>query len=73
MIGGGANADYLNTITARSTKRIVYAVPTDATAIGNLTAQMISAGIFKELKEARECISRSWDIKVFTPDEKGEK
>ena len=73
VIGGGANADYLNTLTARATKRIVYAGPAEATAIGNLTAQMISAGIFKGLKEARECISRSWDIKVFMPDGKGEK
>lgn len=65
VIGGGANADYLNQLTANATKRTVYAGPTEATAIGNLIVQMIHAKVFNDLKEARECISKSFSIKEF--------
>ncbi len=56
IVGGGANADYLNHLTAKYTKRPVYAGPTEATAIGNLTAQMIRAGEYKSLTEATQCL-----------------
>lgn len=67
IIGGGANADYLNQITASATGRSVSAGPTEATAVGNLAVQMMAAGIFKDLKEARECIRQSFEIKTFRP------
>lgn len=70
IIGGGANADYLNKLTSRAAKRTVYAGPTEATAIGNLAVQMISAGIFKDLKEARKCVAESFQVKEYQPDEK---
>lgn len=44
IVGGGANADYLNRLTAAECKRKVIAGPTEATAIGNLAAQMIAQG-----------------------------
>ncbi len=62
VIGGGANADYLNELTAKFTGREVLAGPTEATAIGNLAVQMIAAGEFKDLKAARQCIMESFDI-----------
>lgn len=65
IVGGGANADYLNRLTARYTKRPVYAGPTEATAIGNLTAQMIKAGEYGSLREAREAIFHSFEIKEY--------
>ena len=68
IVGGGANAEYLNLLTARETGRTVYAGPTEATAIGNLAAQMIEGGEFKGLKEARECIFRSFEIKTYKPE-----
>lgn len=71
IIGGGANADYLNQLTANATKRNVYAGPSEATAIGNLTAQMMKDGVFKSIKEARKCIFNSFDIKIYRPE--GEK
>ncbi len=65
IVGGGANADYLNRLTARYTKRTVYAGPTEATAIGNLAAQMIRAGEFGGLTEAREAVFRSFEVKEY--------
>lgn len=65
VIGGGANAAYLNELTAKYTGKEVLAGPTEATAIGNLTAQMIAAGEFEGLKDARTCIFESYEIKKY--------
>lgn len=65
IVGGGANADYLNQLTAICTGRPVYAGPTEATAIGNLIAQMIKAGEFKTLSEARNAIFHSFSVKKY--------
>lgn len=62
IVGGGANADYLNRLTAKATGIPVYAGPTEATAIGNLAAQMMSDGVLKNLVDARECVFKSFDI-----------
>lgn len=62
IVGGGANADYLNRLTARETGKTVYAGPAEATAVGNLTAQMIQGGEFAGVAEARDCIFRSFEI-----------
>ncbi len=67
IVGGGANADYLNQITAKATKRDVWAGPGEATAIGNLIVQMMAQGEFKNLKEARQCVSESFEIKKYKP------
>ena len=65
VVGGGANAQFLNELTAKKTGRTVYAGPTEATAIGNLAAQMIADGIWKDLKSARTCIYESFPIAVY--------
>ena len=65
IVGGGANADYLNRLTAKATGKTVYAGPTEATAIGNLAVQMISAGELEDLKAARNCIFASNEMKVY--------
>lgn len=65
ILGGGSNAEYLNRLTARETKLPVYAGPAEATAIGNLAAQMIAMGDIPNLKEARACVRRSFEIKIF--------
>ena len=49
VVGGGANADYLNRLTAQYTQRTVLAGPTEATAIGNLAVQMIAKQELKDL------------------------
>lgn len=45
IVGGGSNAGYLNELTAKATKEI-HAGPGEATAIGNITAQMLKAKEF---------------------------
>lgn len=69
VVGGGANADYLNELTAKYTQKKVSAGPTEATAIGNLIVQMLHDGVFESLAEARACVGRSFDIKHY--DRKG--
>ena len=65
IVGGGANAEYLNELTAIKTRRTVYAGQSEATAIGNLAAQMIKANEFENLREVRECIYHSFAIKKY--------
>ena len=67
VVGGGSNADYLNQVTADATGLDVYAGPGEASAIGNLLAQMIGDGIFPDLKEARACVRDSFVIRQFRP------
>ena len=65
IIGGGANAGYLNELTARYTKKSVYAGPTEATAIGNILVQMMTAGELQNLDEARNVVARSFPIEKY--------
>ncbi|MBP3274959.1 MAG: rhamnulokinase [Butyrivibrio sp.] len=65
IIGGGCQDSYLNELTAKTASLPVYAGPIEGTAIGNLVIQMITAGIFKSLADARNCIFESFDIKTF--------
>ena len=65
VVGGGANAGYLNELTAKYCKKPVYAGPTEATALGNLAVQMMYSGELGSLVEARECIRDSFDIIAY--------
>ena len=59
IVGGGSNAEYLNSLTAKHTGKAVHAGPSEATAIGNIAAQMIAHGVFADLQEARACVRSS--------------
>ena len=65
IVGGGSNAEYLNQLTAKATGIPVYAGPAEATAIGNVAAQMITAGELAGLKDARACVFRSFPIHIY--------
>ncbi len=65
VVGGGSNAEYLNELTARYTGKEVLAGPGEATALGNLAAQMIAAGELKDIWDARACIRNSFEIRSF--------
>lgn len=67
IIGGGSNAAYLNQLTADATGKTVYAGPSEATAIGNLMAQMIKDQVLLDLTEARRCVMRSFAIATYRP------
>ena len=63
IIGGGSKDDYLNEMTAKRLDIPVYAGPTEATAIGNLLAQMLATGVFSSIAQARESVFNSFDVK----------
>ncbi len=65
IIGGGSQADYLNRLTAKYADCEVTAGPTEATALGNLLAQMIKDGCFADINEARSCIIDSFPVAVI--------
>ena len=63
IVGGGCQDMHLNEMTKKYTGKEVYAGPIEGTALGNLMAQMIKAGEFASLEEAREAVACSFDIK----------
>ena len=63
IIGGGTKDSYLSELTAKAIDIPVYAGPTEATAIGNLLAQMLGTGVFASIAEAREAVFASFDVK----------
>lgn len=65
IVGGGVNAEYLNKLTAKATGKEIHAGPVEATAIGNITAQMLRAKEFVSVEEARSVIHQSFDIKIY--------
>ncbi len=65
IVGGGSNADYLNRLTAKETGKTIYAGPGEATAIGNLGAQMIADGIFDDLMSFRKCVFDSFGVTKY--------
>ena len=63
IVGGGCQNVLLNELTAKSTKRKVVAGPIEATATGNLLAQMLANGDIKSLNEGKQIIKDSFEIK----------
>lgn len=68
IIGGGSNASYLNHLTANATGKKIYAGPSEASALGNMLAQMIRNQEFTSLQNARICVFDSFDIKKYIPE-----
>ena len=62
IIGGGSKDAYLNRLTKEYTGKRVLAGPTEATAIGNLIAQMMYSDKSLTLETAREFVKKSFSI-----------
>jgi rhamnulokinase len=67
ILGGGSQNDLLNQLTADICRITVKTGPVEATLFGNIAVQAISAGVVKNLSEARALIEKSFSSKVFTP------
>jgi len=67
VVSGGCKDGYLNALTAKATGLPVLAGPTEGTAIGNLLVQLLAAGEFSSLQEARDAVRESFEIKEFLP------
>jgi rhamnulokinase len=67
IIGGGANNDFLNQLTADATGLFVIAGPTEATAIGNILVQAKAMGYVGSVNEIRQIVSNSFELKKYYP------
>ncbi|MBD8068623.1 rhamnulokinase [Bacillus sp. PS06] len=69
VIGGGCQNEMLNQLIADVTKKEVYAGPVEATAIGNLVAQLMALDEISDINEARTIIKDSFEVKKYTHKE----
>lgn len=45
----------------------MYAGPVEATAIGNIVAQLMALDEIQDLKEARKIVKNSFEVKKYLP------
>ena len=69
IVGGGSQDEYLNQFTADESALPVYAGPVEGTVIGNLLVQMLAAGEYESLQEARASVAQSFEVKTFAPNQ----
>lgn len=62
VVGGGSRDRYLNELLKKYTGKKVYAGPTEATAIGNILAQIMYNDNTLTVEKARETVKKSFDI-----------
>ncbi len=67
VVGGGCRNRVLNQWTADATGRRVLAGPVEATALGNIAAQMLATGAVGSLAECRDIIERSEKGEAYEP------
>ncbi len=67
IVGGGSQNRLLNQLCADACQLPVSAGPVEASALGNIVAQMIATGHAAGISEARALIRRSVDIVDFYP------
>lgn len=63
IVGGGSRDEYLNSLTAKISKRRVVTGITEATSVGNIAIQLIEGGEAKSVEDARKIIFNSFEIK----------
>lgn len=65
IMGGGSQNNYLNEKLAKKSGKTIYTGPTEATAIGNIIAQMVSVGVIDSFEESKAVIQQSFKIKKY--------
>lgn len=68
IVGGGTKEAMLSQFAADASGRTVCAGPIEATALGNISMQLIAAGELSGIGEARRVIRESFDMKIYQPD-----
>ncbi|MFC4404446.1 rhamnulokinase [Gracilibacillus xinjiangensis] len=66
IIGGGSKNNYMNERLAKVTGKTVCTGPAEATAIGNLIAQMVATNEIESIEKSKEIINHSFDIQKFS-------
>jgi rhamnulokinase len=69
IVGGGTQNRQLCQMAADACRRRVVAGPIEATAIGNVMMQAVSAGVVASIAEAREVIRRSFSVEEYHPQD----
>ena len=72
IVGGGTQNRLLCQMAADACKCRVVAGPVEATAIGNVMMQAVSAGDLGSIAEAREVIRHSFEVEEYTPQNPAE-
>jgi rhamnulokinase len=72
IVGGGAQNQLLNQLTADATGSTVVAGPVEATAAGNLLMQALALGHIGSLAELRGVVRRSFTPQTFEPNRSGD-
>ena len=67
IVGGGSRNDYLSQATADATGRPVVAGPAEATVIGNVLVQAVTAGRFASLAAGRRHVADGIQPRRFDP------
>jgi len=67
IVGGGSQNALLNKMAADATGLRVVAGPVEATAAGNILAQLLASREISSLKEGREILRTSFEPEVFEP------
>src|SRR5579863_6105674 len=67
IVGGGCQNQLLNQLCADACELPVVAGPVEASALGNLSAQMIALGVIENLDAARGLIRSSFPMQEFLP------
>ncbi len=69
VIGGGTKDTLLCQLTANSCNRTVKAGPIEATVMGNVAVQLMSADAVADIREARKIVADSSELKTYIPAE----
>ena len=69
VMGGGVKDGLLCKMTANACGIPVLAGPAEATVLGNLVTQMAAQGEVEGLREAREVVRRSVEVKEYGPED----
>jgi rhamnulokinase len=67
IVGGGCQNRQLCQFTADACGRAVVAGPVEATALGNLMAQTIAAGLLPDIAAGRRALARSLSLEQYEP------
>jgi sugar (pentulose or hexulose) kinase len=70
VVGGGSKNIMLNQFTANATGKPVITGPVEATAVGNLTCQLLALKEVSNLNEARALIKRSFTTQQYMPSDR---
>lgn len=65
LVGGGSQNRLLNQLTANACGIPVVAGPSEATAIGNVLAQLVASGTVADWAQARALVRRSFPTETF--------